>query len=73
MNPVNLLDPKLGAYARLALKILTLAAVIVAAVAGSFPQLAWVASVSGALSVVISGLTHLTSLGNKPASDGGSA
>lgn len=61
---MNLLDPRLGAYERLALKVLTLAAVIVAAIAGSFPQLAWVASVGAAISTLVSALTHLTSIGN---------
>ncbi len=61
---MNLLDPRLGGYARLALKVLTLASVIVAAVAGSFPQLAWTASVGTGLAAVVGALTHLTSVGN---------
>lgn len=63
---MNLLDPKLGAYERLALKVLTLAAVIVAAIAGSFPELAWTATVGAALATLIGVLTHLTEIGNKP-------
>ena len=61
---MNILDPKLGGYARLALKVLTLASVIVAAVAGSFPQLAWTAGVGAGLATVIGALTHLTEVGN---------
>lgn len=57
MNLLNLLDPKLGAYQRLVVKILLLASVIVTAVQGSFPALAWVSGVGGAIHVILGALT----------------
>lgn len=60
-----MIDPVLGGKLRLALKVLTLAATILVAVEGSFPQLAWVASVGAAVNAAVSALTHLTTLGNQ--------
>lgn len=64
LGAMLILDPALGGKLRLVLKILTLAATILAAVEGSFPALAWVASVGAAVNAAVAALTHLTALGN---------
>jgi hypothetical protein len=67
MGSIKLIfDPKYGGEWRLALKLLALVSTILVAIAGSFPTLAWVASAQAAVVLVISGVTHLMSLGDVP-------
>ena len=63
---MNIFDPKLGGDARLVVKLLTLASVIVAAITASFPGLVAVSSVGAAIATLLGILTHETALGNKP-------
>lgn len=61
---MNLLDPKLGGKIRAVITALSLVAIVLTAVAGSFDQLAWVASALTAVRAVIAGLTHFTEVGD---------
>lgn len=61
---MNMLDPKLGGKVRAVITILSFVAIVLTAVAGSFTELAWVASALTAVRALIAGLTHFTDTGN---------